>query len=143
MEAMSCNFCHHIFSTNIPQQSIALADSQIALTWHWSGKTWKGLHRAGLGLGWDYLAIGVAFVGLPPLLVGYAAYLFPPMPGTPLAWFPIVWTVLAFFSHLTCVVWLLVEYYQLPVALYFQALEQRLWEQMRTSARSRIQGKPE
>ncbi|MDY7016131.1 MAG: hypothetical protein SVX43_21555 [Cyanobacteriota bacterium] len=137
MEAMSCNFCHHMFATNIQQQSIVLADSHLALTWRWSGKTWKGLYREGLEIGWDYFAIGAAFVLLPPLLVGCAAYLFPPIPGTPFAWFPIAWTILAFVAHLACVLWLLVEYYQLPIALYVKALERRLWNRLGRSARSR------
>ncbi|MBE9114888.1 hypothetical protein IQ249_03155 [Lusitaniella coriacea LEGE 07157] len=127
MEAMSCNFCNHIFTTNFEQQLLKLADSQPSLTWRWNGKTWKGLQHPGLQLGWDYLIVAIAFVVLPTAIVGCSAYLFPPIPGTPLAWLPSVWILLTFMAHLACVAWLAVEYYQLPILLYFRAIGRRLF----------------
>lgn len=126
MEAFACNFCRHIFTANLEQQVLKMADSQLPLTWRWNGQTWKGLHREGVELGWEYWFVGIAFVILPSTLVGLAAYLFPPMPGSPLAWLPVFWTVLAFLSHLACMGWLVVEYYQFPVFAYLRAVQQRL-----------------
>ncbi|MBD2578349.1 hypothetical protein [Oscillatoria sp. FACHB-1406] len=125
MEAMSCSFCHHIFSTDFAQQSIAIADSPMAFSWRWNGKGWKSLRGTRTEFGWDALIIAFVFVLLPPFVVGFAAYLFPPLPGTPGAWFPIAWTIVVFFVHLACVIWLTVEYYQFPINLYARAIGRR------------------
>ncbi|MGK7877943.1 MAG: hypothetical protein AB4426_32935 [Xenococcaceae cyanobacterium] len=122
MEAFACNFCHHIFTANLEKQLLKIADSQLPLTWRWNGRTWKGVQQKGVELGWGYWVAGIAFVVIPPTLIGLAAYLFPPMPGSPLFWFPAFWTVLVFLSHLACLGWLVVEYYQFPVLMYLRAM---------------------
>lgn len=122
----ACEFCHHLFSANIEQQILKMEDSQIPLSWRWNGRTWKGIHRDGLDLGWGYAVAGIIFVGLPPTLVGLAAYLFPPMPGSPLSWLPLFWTVLTFVVHLACLGWLVIEYYQFPIFAYLRAISRRL-----------------
>jgi hypothetical protein len=126
MEAMSCDFCQHIFATNLEQQILKLADGQPALSWRWTGKQWQGVRQSGVELGWDYLIVAILFVVFPPTIVGCAAYLFPPMPGSFLSWLPIAWTVLTFILHLSCVLWLMVEYYQFPVGMFLRALGERL-----------------
>jgi len=135
MDAMGCRFCQHIFTVDWERQVLKLADSQPALTWFWQGKRWKGIYSAGTRVGWGYLAIAIAFVILPTILVGTAAYIFPPIPGAALSWFPILWTVLAFLSHLAGVLWIAIEYYQLPISLYLraigQAIARRRWNGLR------------
>ncbi|MEC4807005.1 MAG: hypothetical protein SAJ12_13375 [Jaaginema sp. PMC 1079.18] len=127
MEAMSCNFCQHIFSTHLEQQVLKLADSQPSLSWYWTGKQWQNVNQAGVNWGWDSVFVAVLFVVFPPTIVGFAAYLFPPMPGSFIAWFPIAWTILTFILHLSCVFWVIVEYYQFPVGMFLRALQQQLW----------------
>lgn len=100
MEAMGCNFCRHIFTVNLERQLLKMADSHIALTWHWDGRSWKGLQKEGFEPDWFYWLAGVAFVLIPPLIVGFGAYLFPPLADDPLYWVPFVWTPLTFFCHL-------------------------------------------
>ncbi len=124
MEAFACNFCRHIFTANLEQQVITMADGQFPLTWYWTGHNWQGMATKN-SLGWGYGLGAIAFVVLPTAIMGLGAYLFPPLPGSSLSWFPLAWTGLTFISHLACVLWLLLEYYQLPVFLYLEALRQR------------------
>ncbi len=126
MEAMGCNFCRHIFTVNLERQLLKMADSHVALTWHWDGRSWKGLQKEGFEPDWFYWLAGVAFVLIPPLIVGFGAYLFPPLADDPLYWVPFVWTPLTFFCHLICLLWLVVEYYQFPVWIYIRAVGRRL-----------------
>lgn len=125
MEAFACNFCQHIFTANIDKQLLKIADSQLPLIWRWNGQRWTRVLREGMELGWGYGVAGVAFVVLPTSIVGLGAYLFPPIPGTALAWFPLFWTILTFSAHLACMGWLVIEYYQFPVLMYLRALRRR------------------
>ncbi len=126
MEAFACNFCQHIFTTNFDKQLIKMADSQLPLTWYWNGKNWKGIQREGNQLSWNYLILALAFVAFPTMIVALGAYIFPTTPHSPLSWFPLFWTILTPLTHLLIVLWLIIEYYQLPIFLYFRALRRRL-----------------
>ena len=126
MEAFACNFCQHIFTADIPQNLLKVVDTQLSVSWSWDGQNWKRFNHNDVNLGWWYLAGGIAFVLIPPLLLATAVYYFPPLPDSPLSWFPIAWTFLAFLSHLGCLLWLVLEYYQLPLGLYGRAWQQRL-----------------
>lgn len=126
MEAFACNFCRHIFTANLEQQTLKMADSQLPLTWRWNGKTWTGGHREDNQLSWGYWIAGIAFVFLPTSIVGLVAYLFAPLPGSKLAWLPFFWTIFTFFAHLTCLGWLVLEYYQFPLSLYLRAIGDRI-----------------
>lgn len=53
MEAFACNFCRHIFTANLDKQAITIADSQLPLTWYWTGKNWQGL-RSSQKMQWGY-----------------------------------------------------------------------------------------
>jgi hypothetical protein len=126
MEAFACNFCHHIFTANLEQQILKMTDSQLPLSWRWTGIRWQGIQREGSELNGSYWVAGAAFVLLPTLIVGLGAYLFPPLPGSRLSWLPLFWTGLTFVFHLACLVWLLLEYYQFPLLLYLSYLPRRL-----------------
>ncbi|MBR8828082.1 MAG: hypothetical protein DSM107014_09310 [Gomphosphaeria aponina SAG 52.96 = DSM 107014] len=125
MEAFACNFCQHIFTANLEQQLLKMADTQLPLIWRWNGKTWTRVLQEGMELGWGYGVAGIIFVILPTSIIGFGAYLFPPLPGTAFSWFPIFWTILAFFAHLACMGWLVIAYYQFPVFMYLSALRRR------------------
>lgn len=126
MDAFACNFCRHIFTANLEKQWLKMADSSLPLTWYWNGRSWLSLPRAGAELGWGAGLAAIVFVILPPALVGLSAYLFPPLPNEPLSWFPTFWTGLTFFSHLACVIWLMIEYYQFPVFAFLRVWRQHL-----------------
>ena len=127
MEAFACNFCQHIFTTNFEKQLMKMADSQLPLTWYWNGKNWKGIQREGTDIGWGYVIIGLAFVAFPTGIIGLGTYLFPPLPDSPLSWLPLFWAILTFIAHLSCLVLLVIEYYQLPILLYMRALRRRFF----------------
>lgn len=124
MEAMNCDTCSHIFVPDWEQQQLQLADGEMALTWYWTGKRWKDTYSAGFEPHWGYWLGAFLFVSLPPALVGLSAYLFPPLPGSRGAWFPVVWMGIVFVTHLLCLIWLVIEYYQFPFFLY---LRTRRW----------------
>ncbi|MEC4983705.1 MAG: hypothetical protein SAJ37_12200 [Oscillatoria sp. PMC 1068.18] len=131
MDAFACNFCNNIFTANLEEQILKKADSQPPLMWHWNGKNWSGAHRPDVNLGWDYVVVAIAFILFPTATIGISAYLFPPLPGDPLYWFPVFWTFLTFLVHLSCVVWLMIEYYQFPVSIYFKAVGRHFWGRLR------------
>jgi hypothetical protein len=126
METFSCSFCQHIFTTNYDKQLLKMADSQLPLTWYWNGKIWKGIHREGVEVGWAYILFAIAFVFLPTTIIATGVYLFPPMDDSLLSWLPLFWTILTFCSHLFCIIWLIIEYYQFPIFLYVRALKRKL-----------------
>ena len=126
METFACNFCQHIFTTNFDKQLLKMADSQLPLTWYWNGKNWKGIHREGAEVGWAYLIFAVGFVTFPTAIISLGSYIFPPLPHSPLSWLPFFWGILTFFSHLFCLIWLVIEYYQFPIMLYIRALKRKL-----------------
>lgn len=125
MEAFACNFCQHIFTANLEQQVLKMADSQLALSWYWNGRNWKGARAEGAEMGRGYLFAGILFVLLPTSIVSVSAYLFPPVAGSPLSWLPLFWSILTFLAHLFCLLWLILEYYQFPINLYWRALRRR------------------
>jgi hypothetical protein len=127
MDAFACSFCRHIFTASLEQQILRLADSPSPLVWVWTGEVWKGKSQIDTRLGWG-LGIAIAmFIILPTALVGCGAYYFPPLPGSRLAWLPLVWVLLTLVLHGFCISWLLLEYYQIPVVLYVRAMGDRLF----------------
>ncbi len=121
-DTFSCQFCQHLFTADFSQQLLTMMDSEIPLSWYWNGKKWSSPQRKGIELGWESAIAALFFLIVPPLIVGLGLLLFPPVPETPLAWFPIAWTALTFITHLGILLWLAIEYYQFPVVMYLQAL---------------------
>jgi hypothetical protein len=122
MEALGCNLCGRIFLADLAQQSLTTADSASPLTWYWNGQRWQGIPRRGIQLGWGAMFVGLGLVALPTLVVGLSAYLFAPMPGSTLSWFPFFWTGFTFCSHLVLVLYLIGDYYQFPLWAYLRML---------------------
>ncbi len=102
-----------------------MADSQLALTWRWRGDHWQGVQKENTSLGWGYAIAALIFLSMPTIIVSASVYIFPPMPGSRLAWVPYAWIVLTFLAHLSCLIWLLLEYYQFPLLRYLRILGQR------------------
>jgi len=128
MDAMACDSCRHIFTADLDRQMLKMADRHPSLTWHWNGRNWTAAHLEGVEWGWTYWIFTAAFVILPPTLIGLAAYTFPPTPGSTLSWLPVVWTGLAFVSHLAIVGWLVMEFYQFPLWTYLRVRRQQLFD---------------
>ena len=126
MEAMACDFCHHIFTANLEKQQLTMPSRQPPLLWRWNGKNWTGGHLEGVELSWFYWLAATALEVLPTTLIGLTAYTFPPIPGTPLSWLPTVWAGLAFLSHLAIIGLLVIEFYQFPVGAYLRVMRQYL-----------------
>ncbi|MGC1248635.1 MAG: hypothetical protein WA865_20680 [Spirulinaceae cyanobacterium] len=126
MEAFACNFCSHIFTVDFEKQLMKIADRQLPLSWHWNGKSWNSLQQQKTEAAWIYVIAGFIFLILPTTIIGLGAYLFPPLPGSTLGWFPVFWTGLTFVAHLSFILWITVEYYQFPIFLYLRATGRNL-----------------
>jgi hypothetical protein len=122
MEAMSCDFCHEIFTINLELQQIKMPSREPALVWKWNGFKWSESQLVGVELGWGYGLAAIAFIIFPTSLIGITAYYFPPHPSSPLSWIPSIWTVLTFILHLAIIVWILIEVYQIPIMAYVRAM---------------------
>lgn len=114
MDAFSCNFCRHIFTANLSDQTISVEDSSQKMTWRWNGQNWQVGNQAAIELTWAIRLGSLALVILPPLIIWLPSYIFPPLEGSNLDWLPNMWVWLTFINHLVMVSWLLVEYYQFP-----------------------------
>lgn len=112
MDAFACNFCRHIFTADLRDQSVRVEDSSQPMTWRWNGLTWQALHQVDVDLAIVIWLVGAVLVLLPPTLIWISSHTFPPIEGSGWYWFPTLWVTLAFLLHLLLVSWLLVEHYQ-------------------------------
>jgi hypothetical protein len=124
MEAVSCDFCQHIFTIDLEQQVLKMSDRFPSLSWRWNGHFWQDARLGTTQIRWWYWLAALVLVLFPPSLIVATALIFPPIEGTFLAQFPYWWAGLTFFVHLSIVVWLFVEAYQFPLRLYIQAMAQ-------------------
>lgn len=115
MDAFACGFCRHVFTANLQEQTLRVEDSSQPMTWHWTGRSWQIVNQVDFDLSILLWALGSTLVILPTLLVWLSSYLFPPLQGSPLSWFPTFWITLAFVSHFSLVTWVLLEHYQPPL----------------------------
>ncbi|BCL37079.1 hypothetical protein NSMS1_35260 [Nostoc sp. MS1] len=122
MEAMGCDFCHEIFTVNLEQQQIKMPSRHPPLIWRWNGFNWTEAQLEGVELGWGYGLAAATFVLLPTTLIGLVAYYFPPSTSDVVSWLPYIWTILTFLSHLSIIIWIFIEVYQIPVAAYLRAI---------------------
>ncbi len=120
MDAFACDFCRHIFTANLSEQSIHVEDSSQPMTWRWNGHNWKAANQLDTDLTIVIWLVGVALVFLPPALIWLPSHTFPPLQGSAWAWFPSVWIGLTFGAHLTFVAWLLAEHYQVPFYITYK-----------------------
>ncbi len=123
MDAFACNFCRHIFTANLHDQSVRVEDSSQPMTWRWNGRTWQSANQMDTDLTIVVWLVGVSLVILPPGLIWLSSHTFPPMRGSAWYWFPSAWVGLSFFLHFLFVAWLLAEHYQFSL---YVALKVRL-----------------
>ena len=113
MDAFACNFCRHIFTANLREQSLQVVDNSHPLTWRWTGNTWRAAHDVHADQTILLWFVGLILICLPPTLVGLASYMFPPLDDQ-MSMVPTLWTSLTFLLHFLLVAWLIAEHYQFP-----------------------------
>ncbi|MDB9529392.1 hypothetical protein PN498_25600 [Oscillatoria sp. CS-180] len=128
-DAFSCTFCRHILAANLEAQQVQIVDSTQPLTWSWNGEQWR-LVRGENAEGFTRLVIFTAVVLtiVPAGLVWLSGSIFPPLEPQPHITFSTAWAVVTLLAHLTFVLWLVGEYYQIPfyVAAKVRILRRRL-----------------
>ncbi|MBD1842275.1 hypothetical protein H6F89_02380 [Cyanobacteria bacterium FACHB-63] len=115
MDAFACNFCRHIFTANLNEQTVHVEDSSQPMTWRWNGRKWQAANQTDVDLSIVIWLVGLALVVLPPSLIWLPSQVFIPLDGSSGAWFPKFWIALTFACHFGFVSWLLAEHYQLPL----------------------------
>lgn len=114
MDAFACNFCRHIFTTNLKEQTVHVEDSSQPMTWRWNGRKWQTANETDLDLSIVIWLVAIALVLLPPSLIWLPSQVFVPLDGGSGGWFPTFWIALTFGLHFAFVAWLMAEHYQLP-----------------------------
>lgn len=115
-EAFACPFCRHILSANLADQQVQVVDSSQPLTWLWNGQKWQLDRQEAAGeLSGLVIFVAIALITIPAGLVWLSGNLFPPLEPNASLHFSTVWSVITLASHLTLVLWLIGEYYQIPV----------------------------
>lgn len=114
MDAFACNFCRHIFTANLKEQSIHVEDSSQPMTWRWNGRNWQAVTQTDFDLTLVIWIVAVSLVVLPPGLIWLSSHTFPPLDQSSGAWFPTFWIALTFICHFSFVAWLMAEHYQIP-----------------------------
>ncbi|WP_159785897.1 hypothetical protein [Sodalinema gerasimenkoae] len=124
MEAIGCDNCGHLFEVqHQPQRdrvSLRAIDQSPPPTWRWTGRGWQPTGREDVKISLETWIAAVCFTLVPTAIVATAAYIFPPLPGSGWSAFPLIWTGLTFLCHGSCVITLLMEYYQVPLSSYFR-----------------------
>jgi hypothetical protein len=128
MDAFACNFCRHIFTANLQEQSVQVVDSSQPMSWRWNGRNWQIAYRDDINLTVVIWIIAIVLTVLPSSLVWLSAYTFPPLPGSPWSWFPKVWVICTLLVHLGLVAWLMVEHYQFPIYIAIKIRLRGLFE---------------
>ncbi len=128
MDVFGCSYCRHVFTANLQDQVLQMADSPQPLLWSWTGQTWRSRPPQDQSLSVLLWMLGAIAVILPTSLVSLAYYIFPPLPDAPLSWVPLVWIGLTFGVHSVMVGWLAVEYYQPPLYVFLRYGLTRFWQ---------------
>mgnify|MGYP000438889166 CR=1 FL=1 len=117
MDAFACSFCRHIFTANLLQQSICLADGRQAIAWRWAKQRWQPLHHPEIDfpLGVWLLCSGLAII--PPTLIWIFHHMFPPLSSSSGDQFHLLWLGVVFSAHALIALLILAEFYQFPLYL--------------------------
>ncbi|ASC69852.1 hypothetical protein XM38_007820 [Halomicronema hongdechloris C2206] len=126
MESFSCDFCRHMFAANLSEQTIHMVDGTQPTGWRWNGRTWKSLRQGDLDMTLMVWIVGILLIIAPVGLISVSAYMFPPLDEA-LAW-PIAWAIITLLTHMTLVVWLLAEHYQVSTYIAIKVRLRQLIE---------------
>ncbi len=110
MDIFACDFCRHVFTTNLQTQSLHLADSLQPMAWQWDGWRWRTAQQGDTAAVLIWSFAGVLTI-IPVGLIALSNYIFPPLEGSS---FPLTWTALTLMSHGIMSAWLLAEYHRWP-----------------------------
>ncbi len=126
MDIFACNFCRHMFTANLQNQSVQLADSLQPMAWQWNGWRWQTSQQndTTAALMWSFAGV-LTFA--PVAIIAISNYIFPPLEGSN---FPLMWTGLTLISHSLMSGWLLAEYHRWPWYLSSRIRLQRLKERL-------------
>ncbi len=128
MDAFACNFCRHIFTANLREQSVHVEDSSQPMAWRWNGQTWQAANQPDRDITAIIWLVGSILMLMPPTLIWLSYRIFPPLSGSTWQQFPLVWLGITFTLHFLLVVWLLAEHHQVP---FYVMLKVR-WQQWRS-----------
>ncbi|PZO35798.1 MAG: hypothetical protein DCF19_23125 [Pseudanabaena frigida] len=127
MESLACNFCNHIFTLekepNSVRQILRMADTISTLRWVWTGQRWENANAVQVYTSRWLSALGILLVLVPTAIASLAAYLFPPDPDVPLAWFPKFWAIATFCGHLVVLLSITRDYTQFPLQAYWRSIK--------------------
>ncbi|MEO0755821.1 MAG: hypothetical protein AAFY78_02975 [Cyanobacteria bacterium J06648_16] len=113
-DAFACDFCRHIFTANLPNQSVQVIDTTQPMAWFWTGDRWRNARRGNTQITLIVCCVALMLSCLPALLIALSSFLFPPLnPPTGIR-FSTLWAGLALLVHGGMVLWLVAEHYQWP-----------------------------
>jgi uncharacterized protein (DUF983 family) len=112
MDAYGCNTCRHLFTANLAEQVLQVADTATPMAWRWSGSRWRSVQSTNQDLTLIVWICGIAIMVVPPTIVWLPTQIFPPLKGSQGAWFPGVWLAAIVVAHVSIGSWLLAEHYQ-------------------------------
>ena len=126
MDIFACDFCRHMFTANLTNQSIQLADSLQPMAWQWNGWRWQTAQQSNTAaaLIWAFTS-GLTLA--PVAIIALSNYIFPPLENTG---FPVIWTMLTLACHSAIALWLLAEYHRWPWYISSRIRLNRLREQL-------------
>jgi hypothetical protein len=125
MDAFACNFCRHIFTANLREQSVHVEDSSQPMAWRWNGRTWQAANQPDRDLTAIIWLVGSTLMVMPPTLIWLSYHIFPPLGGSTWQQFPLIWVGITFACHFLLVAWLLAEHHQIPFYVALKVLWQR------------------
>ncbi len=71
-DALSCDRCYHVFTSNREEQIVRLVDYQIPLTWYWNKDKWQ-IATNKSQVDWRCISILIVIALLPIAFVGFVA----------------------------------------------------------------------
>ena len=126
-DAFACNFCRHIFTANLLNQSVQVVDTAQPMVWFWTGERWRTHRKGNAQVTLTVCLMALLLSCVPALLIALSSYIFPPLHPAEGLRFTTLWAGLALLVHEGMVLWLIAEHYQWPWYVSTKVRLQR-WE---------------